>query len=254
MEDTSVCDLFGAVESEPAPRTVEYYEAVFDIEDGQLKDTCISLRMVKSHVLWANYLWNGGRWLANHLSTNVGLCRGRSVVELGAGSGLPSIVAGKLGAERVCCTDYPDQELVDNLRHNFARNELADSTKFDCRGFLWGDKVEDLLAFNENRGYDLVFLCDLVFNHSEHQKLIKSTLELLDPEHGTAFCVFTHYRPHFADRDLAFLQFPEWKDAGWQWEKIAEERGVLLFEHDRGDPEVRRTIHAYRLVRVPATV
>lgn len=105
-------------------------------------------------------------------------------------------------------------------------------------------------AFECEHSYDLVFLCDLIFNHSEHAKLISSTLRLLNPLTGTAFCVFTHYRPWLVEKDLAFLSAEEWNAAGWKWTKIAEERVPLMFEADRGDAEIRSTVHAYQLTRL----
>lgn len=46
------------------------------------------------------------------------LVMGRNVLELGAGAGLPSLAAAIWGAEHVVLTDYPDEDLVDNMRIN----------------------------------------------------------------------------------------------------------------------------------------
>lgn len=207
--------------------------------------------MVKKHALWGDHLWNGGRWLANHLEANSGLVCGKSVVELGAGAGLPSLVASKLEASLVTCTDYPDQELVDNLKFNFEVNctDAVKAEKTLVSGYLWGDDTKDLMEANKGASYDVLFLCDLLFNHSEHTKLLNSSLALIN-EASTAFCVFTHYRPWLAHKDLEFLTRNEWAEAGWIWKKIAEERWELMFEADRGDSEVRRTVHAYQLFRL----
>ncbi len=110
---------------------------------------------------------------------------------------------------------------------------------------MWGENVTEVFGPEKN-AYDCVFLCDLIFNHSEHTKLIQSTLQLLAP-HGIAFCVFTHYRPWLVEKDLAFLQAEHWTEAGWRWTKIAEERVPVMFENDRGDAEIRSTVHAYQL-------
>ena len=40
------------------------------------------------------------------------------MLELGAGAGLPSLVCAIRGARKVVATDYPDVELIENLRHN----------------------------------------------------------------------------------------------------------------------------------------
>lgn len=43
---------------------------------------------------------------------------GKNVLELGAGSGLPSLVCAARGAQKVVVTDYPDADLIENLRYN----------------------------------------------------------------------------------------------------------------------------------------
>lgn len=46
------------------------------------------------------------------------LVKGKTVLELGAGAGLPSLVCALNGASQTVVTDYPDAELIDNLRYN----------------------------------------------------------------------------------------------------------------------------------------
>ena len=50
--------------------------------------------------------WNAALALASFLDANVELYKNRHVLELGAGGALPSIVAAKNGAQKVC-TFYP---------------------------------------------------------------------------------------------------------------------------------------------------
>lgn len=42
------------------------------------------------------------------------------MLELGAGGGLPSLVCAMTGASKVVVTDYPDADLIENLRYNIA--------------------------------------------------------------------------------------------------------------------------------------
>lgn len=44
----------------------------------------------------------------------------RTVLELGAGSGLPGLICAHLGAKLTVITDYPDADLIENLRYNIA--------------------------------------------------------------------------------------------------------------------------------------
>jgi nicotinamide N-methyltransferase len=72
------------------------------------------------------------------------------------------------GAEKVVITDYPDQSLVDNMVWNADVNLVEDvRRKVDVEGFVWGAKVDSLLAKSDGEGYDVLILSDLVFNHSQ---------------------------------------------------------------------------------------
>jgi predicted nicotinamide N-methyase len=88
-----------------------------------IADPCIGtpseleLRLVGSHPLWAHYLWNAAK-----VDENKDLCRNKSVLELGAGAALPSIIASANGATKTVVTDYPDQELIDNIEYNIKSN------------------------------------------------------------------------------------------------------------------------------------
>lgn len=69
---------------------------------------------------WAE-LWPSARVLSRHLIAVQVLLSGKSVLEVGCGLGLPGIVAGMLGAEKVCMTDYLPDALV-FARHNWEQN------------------------------------------------------------------------------------------------------------------------------------
>jgi nicotinamide N-methyltransferase len=70
----------------------------------------------------AAYRWNTSKVLSTFLLRNPAVFRGKRILELGAGAGLPVLVAGVSGAERVVITDYPDEQLVDNIRWNVGCN------------------------------------------------------------------------------------------------------------------------------------
>jgi len=200
--------------------------------------------MVAKHVLWGDHIWNAGRWLAKHFDLNPHLVSGKRILELGAGVGLPSIIAILNNASSIIITDYPDQELIENLEHNVRTNikeeELRKRTK--CQGYLWGSSTSNLTL---DGLFDVIILCDLVFNHSELSKLLQSSIETLSPS-GTIWCVFTHHRPWLVDKDLGLLRMAE--EAGLKCEKVAEYVfDSAMFEHDRGDPDVRRTVHAHTI-------
>jgi nicotinamide N-methyltransferase len=76
----------------------------------------------------------------------------------------------------------------------------------------------------------------LVFNHSEHAKLVKSVMDTLRRCNDDTCCAlvfFTPYRPWLLDRDLDFFRLC--KQSGLYVEKILEkEMEKVLFERDPG--------------------
>ncbi len=244
--------------------------------DGAVK---LHLSLVGQHSLWGHHLWNGARWMADWICAHPGCFRAQRVVELGAGAGLPSIVADIAGdASAVLCTDYPDDDLVANLAANIASSGAA---RTQAEPFLWGES--EFLAKNTCM-FDVAFLCDVVFNHSEHGRLLHSIETLLGPySHDVqacsapyapiaaeeihslmsrnipvAFCVFTHYRPWLAERDMAFVHAAA---ASGLWIVRHIESRVLpdlMFPEDAcdarvTDPDVMRTVHAYLFIRCGPT-
>lgn len=67
------------------------------------------------------------KYLQQHGESEI---RNKNVLELGAGAGLPSLVAAVLGAQKVVVTDYPDADLISNIEHNIASCALIPDPTF----------------------------------------------------------------------------------------------------------------------------
>ncbi|KAI9784604.1 MAG: nicotinamide n-methyltransferase [Geoglossum umbratile] len=96
-------------------------------------------------------------------------------------------------------------------------------------------------------GFDLLILADLLFNHSEHSKLISSVRQTLKrSSEALALVFFTPYRPWLLEKDLAFFDLA--RDAGFKVKKVLEHvTEKVMFEGDRGDEVLRRTVYGYEL-------
>lgn len=167
--------------------------------------------------------------------------RSRTVLELGAGAGLPSLVCAlpRCGAARAVCTDYPDADLVDNLRYNAAHaNPAISADVLRVEGYLWGADPEPLLAHlpegEREKGFDVLILADLLFNHSEHGKLVQSVKRTMKREKGAvAYVFFTPYRPWLLEKDLAFFDLAA--SEGLRVRKLGEDvMEKVMFEEDPG--------------------
>ncbi|PFH51947.1 hypothetical protein AMATHDRAFT_39859 [Amanita thiersii Skay4041] len=217
--------------------------------------TEITVSLVGTHPLWGHHLWNAARAFATYLDENTELYRDRQVLELGAGGGLPGIIAAKNGARKVVLTDYPDTQLLNNLRHNVTTNIPAEMHScVDVQGYIWGQPVKSLYDhLPSQRGFDLIIMSDLIFNHSQHEALLNTCSDALTPSSTddaimpAVLVFYTHHRPRLAHRDMVFFRLAQEK--GWTCQKILERRYPLMFPEDSGDEEVRSTVHGWSLTR-----
>ena len=193
-------------------------------------------------------LWHASRVTADYLEEHAGtLVRDRTVLELGAGAGLPSLVCALHGATKVVATDYPDEDLIRNLRYNIERNR-ADNIVV-AEGYLWGNSPSRLLGHlpggaAADRRFDLLILADLLFNHSEHGKLVGSVQQTLKrAPHATALVFFTPHRPWLLERDMAFFALAA--ESGFAVDKVLE-RTVDTEMDAAGPRRLRRSVHDLR--------
>lgn len=126
-----------------------------------------------------------------------------TVVELGAGCALPSLLSSTLAEppSLVVITDYPDETILGNLKQNVARNarSVAEGCTVHCIGYEWGTDPSPLLyallrpflpsdtnsiPFRSllpasTRGFDTVILSDLLHFDASHDVLLASLTTLL---------------------------------------------------------------------------
>jgi nicotinamide N-methyltransferase len=83
-------------------------------------------------------------------------------------------------------------------------------------------------------GFDVLILADLLFNHSEHAKLIKTVQLTLEKSPASkAYVFFTPYRPWLYEKDLAFFDLA--REAGFLVTKTLEKvMEKVMFEEDPG--------------------
>ncbi|ETK73014.1 hypothetical protein, variant 1 [Phytophthora nicotianae] len=165
------------------------------------------------------------RFIAMHFANHPKLVEGRSLVEFGAASALPSLVALHFGAKLAVMTDYPNDLLLKNIETNIKRNEhLLGIGRREVRGHLWGSDTTGLLKclasstsdadvgekdpessedLTETR-FDVVVVAECLWLHDLHEDLLKSIDACLAPG-GKVFVSFAHHVPGHEEHDLSFF-------------------------------------------------
>lgn len=109
---------FGDMYEEPAGYYAEAEGPKEELFYRENSPTCLKVRLSSTHPLWAHYLWNASKCTARYIDEHSSLVRDKNLLELGAGGALPSLVGAACGAKLIVATDYPDDELLDNIVFN----------------------------------------------------------------------------------------------------------------------------------------
>ncbi|XP_027084456.1 uncharacterized protein [Coffea arabica] len=143
----------------------------------ELEDVCDS---VTGRALTGSWIWDSAVVLSNWISARAQLgydLSSKTVLELGAGTGLPGLTAARLGASRVVLTDI--KPLIPLLEKNVEVNGLGDRV-LACQ-LAWGsDEIPSQL--NELGHVDLVLLSDVFFDAAEMGGLAKTLKKVCGKE------------------------------------------------------------------------
>ncbi|KAH8432095.1 putative nicotinamide N-methyltransferase Nnt1 [Aspergillus melleus] len=221
-------------------------------EHPMLSGQTVRVRLVGSHPLYGDLLWNAGRTSASYIEERAQqLIAGKDVLEIGAAAGVPSIVSAIKGARTTIMTDYPDPDLVENMRFNASSSAplIPSGSALHVDGYKWGASVEPLQAYlpaGETR-FDLLIMADVVYSYREHGNLIKTMqMTLKKSREAVALVIFTPYEPWLLPRTETF--FPLAERSGFKVTKIFEKlMDNVLFENDPGDEKLRRTVFGYEI-------
>ncbi|KAK7953746.1 hypothetical protein PG996_014638 [Apiospora saccharicola] len=216
----------------PKPPTKQ----VFKLASGKE----ITIHLVGYNLYEGHYLWNGSRFVSQWIETHVHLVKGKTVLEIGAGGGLPSLVTAHLGARKTVVTDYPDQDLIVNINKNI--DEAAELLPTPTRDYIAG--AADQAATEK---FDILILADLLFKHPQHKNMVKTIqMTMRRRRESRAWVFFTSYRPWLKEKDLGFFDLA--REQGFDVEKVFETRmDKPMFENDPGDLDVQKTCTGWEI-------
>ncbi|XP_021518822.1 protein-lysine methyltransferase METTL21E [Meriones unguiculatus] len=129
------------------------------------------IRITEAKDCYGAFVWPSALVLCYFLETHAKQYNmvDKNVIEIGAGTGLVSIVASLLGA-RVTATDLP--ELLGNLQYNISRN-----TKMKCKHLpqvkelSWGVALDRNFPRSSNN-FDYILAADVVYAHPFLEELL----------------------------------------------------------------------------------
>mmetsp|Transcript_3399 Transcript_3399/g.7955 ORF Transcript_3399/g.7955 Transcript_3399/m.7955 type:complete len:306 (+) Transcript_3399:52-969(+) len=160
-------------------------------------------------------VWQSGKALADYMeSLGPEFWKGKSVLELGCGTGLGSLTAHYLGAREVLATDG-NNDVLRLVETNILENALrGDGLINSCR-FRWGDPVP---LPKEQRGWDLIIGSDLTYNGQVWIQLCDSISSLLDSNPSAEFLYCSAKHSQFSAELSGFRTIVESRGLKWDRE------------------------------------
>lgn len=166
----------------------------FVIQSQQLQARQVQRGEVEGTYGTGATVWPASMVLLKYLEKNPFLIQGKSVVDLGAGTGITSIAAAILGASRVVCTDGTASVVrlaSDNVKHNSQRV----GNVIDVREYSWGDG-----SLKET--FDVVLVSDCVLPKLYPITPLMAAMNELMGADSVAIVSYEHrYFPDFDPRD-----------------------------------------------------
>jgi predicted nicotinamide N-methyase len=163
-------------------------------------------------------LWPASIAMAHELAARGEALAGRRVLELGAGTGLPGIVAAAFGAH-VVQTDRHALAL-DVCRRNGERNGVGGRVEY---------RLADWTAWSGTERYDLVLGADVIYGESAHEALRHILAASLAP--GGRVLLADPFRP-ISFRLLEALEADGWAVSMSKWSvgEARAPRAIGVFE------------------------
>jgi nicotinamide N-methyltransferase len=163
-----------------------------DLGDGVVLKYKIPSHQDSSNTrLFAHYQWDAGLHLAlmlhkkgnlqgGFIANGLDEVQGKHVLELGAGTGLPSLACALGGASQVVITDYPDEGIIKTMKENIDLCNAGGNVR--AFGLDWTDSSQVAYILQESpqsEGYDLILCADTLWLSDFHAPLLETICRLL---------------------------------------------------------------------------
>eukprot|EP01102_Stenamoeba_stenopodia_P000674 TRINITY_DN10628_c0_g1_i1.p1 TRINITY_DN10628_c0_g1~~TRINITY_DN10628_c0_g1_i1.p1 ORF type:complete len:295 (-),score=66.76 TRINITY_DN10628_c0_g1_i1:202-1086(-) len=183
-------------------KPIEFRFATEQGEKLSLSVWCVDRELQHTATAEGEMVWPAAELLCWYLISQQPLIKDKTVLELGAGVGLASMMACSLGARRVVATDF-DERSLEKLNKNISQFKVTDPTKatlMRVHQLAWGhaldefrDRVSQSFSCSCSDGdhfegyFDVIIGSDIIYYAAALAPLMKTVATLLSPSPQSVF-------------------------------------------------------------------
>ena len=210
------------------------------------KEIELSLPDTDAMELMAHHVWEAAIQMSNLIARGVINVKGKTVLELGAGAALPSIISSHCGAKLTVVTDYNESAIVENMKKNISKHVHLERDDVKVLGYTWGEEAGEILSCNNDNHFDIILLADTLWLGDQHESLLTACNTFLNKDGGTIYLTYQHHN------DKAPIFFDLATSEQWGYEIVSSSEipwgGRTLEEFDTDDLEAYGPVNL-RLMR-----
>ncbi|KAK9165079.1 hypothetical protein Scep_000270 [Stephania cephalantha] len=170
-------------DARPMPRMTKISRHTF----GSPSECCFSISVIENmEEEYGMFVWPCSVVLAEYVWQHRSRFSGASVLEVGAGTCLPGLVAAKLGSEVTLTDNSTRLEVLENMRR------VCDINQLNCKvmGLTWGEWDEPMFSLKPN----IILGADVLYDTKDFGDLFATVTFLLERSPGSIFITTYHNR------------------------------------------------------------
>ncbi|KAJ3016650.1 hypothetical protein HKX48_003927 [Thoreauomyces humboldtii] len=150
---------------------------------------------------YGSHVWPSALVLAAYVHSQAASFRGKDVLELGCGTGVPGLLCGALGASNVLLTDVPTQGVLENLACSVNGNDLQDTCA--VWPLVWGRLP---VAFPDaRRRFDWLLGADVFYDPALFEDLLATVAWILTRRSNEGARFVTTYQERSSRRSVEHI-------------------------------------------------
>ncbi|KAJ8037399.1 Methyltransferase-like protein 23 [Holothuria leucospilota] len=172
-----------------------------DLHEKNQKSLIISIPEVLDPS-YGMYVWPSAVVLAQYVSIHREEIKSKRILEVGAGTSLPGVVAAKLGASVTLTDDIHQPVCLENCKKSCQENQLEDVS---IMGLSWGRFTPQMLELPPQ---DIILASDCFYDSKDFEDIV-ATFKFFIQRNNKCQCWVT-YQQRSTERSIEYL-LQKWK-------------------------------------------